>query len=118
MRTQYRSHRLYRQPNVTYRGGYSTVGLPAIADPLDLFYGDFSVICSAAGVQFEGILDTVDSEMFGSMSLSTHRLRYEAAGSTVQASADISVGGSLYRVVDIPRRISRSEMVAELVKQP
>lgn len=49
MRTQYSSHRLYRQPNITYRGGYSTVGAPAIADPLDLFYGDFSVICSAAG---------------------------------------------------------------------
>lgn len=118
MRTQYSSHRLYRQPNVTYRGGYSTVGAPAIADPLYLFYGDFSVICSAAGVQFEGILDTADNELFGTMSASTHRLRYEAAGSTVQASADISVGGSLYRVVDIPRRISRSEMVAELVKQP
>lgn len=118
MRTQYSSHRLYRQPNVTYRGGYSTVGLPAIADPLDLFYGDFSVTCSAAGVQFEGILDTADNELFGTMSTSTHRLRYEAAGSTVSAANDISVAGSLYRVLDVPRRISRTEMVAELVKQP
>jgi len=75
-------------------------------------------MCSCAGVQFEGILDTADNELFETVSASTHRLRYEAAGSTLQASADISVGGSLYRVVNIPRRISRSEMVAELVKQP
>lgn len=97
-----------------------TTGAQTVAfyDELDAFYGDFAVQCSANGVPFNGIMDTTDADQFGTLSMSTHRLRYPAVGSAVTAQGDVMVSGVRYKVIEIPRRISRSEMVAELVRQP
>lgn len=96
-----------------------TTGAQTVAfyDELDAFYGDFAVQCSANGVPFNGIMDTTDADQFGTLSMSTHRLRYPAVGSAVMVQDEVMVSGVRYKVIEIPRRISRSEMVAELVKQ-
>ena len=89
---------------------------------IDQFYtyapAGFASRCSAAGIMFPGILDTQDLDSYDAASTTRHALRYPHADVTLAAGDTVTIAGDDYRVVGLPARINRDEMLAHLALIP
>ena len=87
---------------------------------LDAIYqsGDFglAVDCLLGQAAFTAFLDTADDDFFAAQSTG-HTLRYRM-GVPLQTNDQVTIGGTLYRVVGAPRQINVGEMRAALVRVP
>lgn len=87
---------------------------------LDAIYqsGPFglAVDCLLGQAAFTAFLDTADDDYFAAQSTG-HTMRYRM-GVPLQTNDQVTIGGTLYRVVGAPRQINVGEMRAALVRVP
>lgn len=87
-------------------------------DDLPVFYSDFADALSCEGVEFNGLIASLDKTVFDIDVVTTHTLRYPdtvclSKGSVVSRSSD----NGRFAVIKVPERINASEFVAELVRK-
>ena len=87
---------------------------------IDLLYdaGDFgmAILATASGNTFPAFFETSPANAWEHAAIRTHQLRVRATQPLADGSS-VTIDGATYSVVGTPKRLSRSEKLAHLVRQ-